>query len=86
MSKSITIGARISAELDNDLRKIASATGRSKSWLVAQAVGSYVNSEKNFIEAVEKGLQAMRNGEIVDHSIVMAEFKQHFRAANRKPR
>jgi predicted transcriptional regulator len=31
--KTITISARISEQLDRDLRTLAVATGRSKSWL-----------------------------------------------------
>ena len=56
--KTITIGARISEQLDRDLRTLAVATGRSKSWLVAEALKSYVEAEKEFIEAVEEGIKA----------------------------
>jgi predicted transcriptional regulator len=36
--KTVTIGTRISEELDRDLAKLSIATGRSKSWLVADAL------------------------------------------------
>ncbi|MEO5373723.1 MAG: ribbon-helix-helix domain-containing protein [Alphaproteobacteria bacterium] len=57
MSKSVTIGARISADLDDDLRKLAEATGRSKSRLVADAVQSYVTAEKELAAALDEGLE-----------------------------
>ncbi|MFN3076244.1 MAG: ribbon-helix-helix domain-containing protein [Alphaproteobacteria bacterium] len=56
MPKSVTIGARISEELDADLRKLAAATGRSKSRLVAEAVSAYVSAEKELAHALDEGL------------------------------
>jgi predicted transcriptional regulator len=78
--KSITIGARISEQLDRDLRMLAVATGRSRSWLVAEALKSYVEAEKQFIEAVEEGIKAADEGRLVDHEDVVAEFERRFRA------
>ena len=76
--KTVTIGARISEDLDRDLRKIAAATGRSKSWLVAHALSSYVASEKEFIDAVEEGIKAAEEGRLVDHEMVVAEVERRF--------
>jgi predicted transcriptional regulator len=76
--KTITIGARISAQLDQDLRTLALATGRSKSWLVAEALKSYVAAEKEFIEAVEEGMKAANEGRLTDHDVVVAEFERRF--------
>lgn len=56
MPKSVTIGARISEDLDIDLRKLAVVTGRSKSRLVADAVSAYVSAEKELAEALDEGL------------------------------
>ena len=77
----ITIGARISEELDRDLRKLSAATGRSKSWLVAEALKSYVESEKAFVEAVEEGIKAYEEGRVVDHETVLAELERRYRSA-----
>jgi RHH-type transcriptional regulator, rel operon repressor / antitoxin RelB len=78
--KTITIGARISKQLDKDLRTLAAATGRSKSWLVAEALKSYVETEKAFIEAVEEGIKAADEGRLVDHDAVVAEFERRYRS------
>jgi predicted transcriptional regulator len=78
--KTVTIGARISEELDRDLRKISAATGRSKSWLVADALSSYVASEKEFVEAVEEGLRALEEGRTVPHEAVVAELERRRKA------
>jgi RHH-type transcriptional regulator, rel operon repressor / antitoxin RelB len=79
--KTVTIGARISAELDRDLAKLSTATGRSKSWLVADALRSYVESEKAFVEAVEEGIKAYEEGKVVDHEAVVAELERRYRGA-----
>jgi RHH-type transcriptional regulator, rel operon repressor / antitoxin RelB len=76
--KTITIGARISEQLDRDLRTIAVATGRSKSWLVAEALKSYVETEREFIEAVEQGIRAADEGRLVDHDAVVAAFERRY--------
>jgi predicted transcriptional regulator len=76
--KTITIGARISEQLDRDLRMLAVVTGRSKSWLVAEALKSYVRAEKEFIEAVEEGIKAADEGRLVDHDAVVAEFERRY--------
>jgi predicted transcriptional regulator len=76
--RTITIGARISEELDRDLARLAAATGRSKSWLVADALTSYVQSEKAFIEAIEEGIKAADEGHLVDHDAVVAEFERRY--------
>jgi predicted transcriptional regulator len=77
--KTVTIGAQISEELDRDLRKISAATGRSKSSLVADALASYVVSEKTFIEAVQEGIKAANEGRLVDHETVVAELERRRR-------
>jgi predicted transcriptional regulator len=77
--KTITIGARISEQLDRDLRTLAVATGRSKSWLVAEALKSYVETEKEFIAAVEEGIKAAEEGRVVDHETVVAELDRRYR-------
>lgn len=78
--KTITIAARISEQLDRDLCTLAATTGRSKSWLVAAALKSYVEAEKAFIEAVEQGIEAANEGRLVDHDAVVAELERRYRS------
>ena len=77
--RTITISARISEELDQNLRRLSAATGRSKSRLVAEALEGYVESEKDFIEAVEQGIQAADEGRLVEHEAVVAALERRFR-------
>jgi RHH-type transcriptional regulator, rel operon repressor / antitoxin RelB len=76
MSKSITIAARVDVDLDGDLERLAAATGRSKSWLISEALRSYVANEQQFLAAVEEGKQALRDGKILDHKTVVAAFER----------
>jgi predicted transcriptional regulator len=76
MAKSVPIAARIDADLDGQLERLAEATGRSKSWLVNEALRSYVANEQQFLAAVEEGKEALRKGETVDHETVVAAFER----------
>jgi RHH-type transcriptional regulator, rel operon repressor / antitoxin RelB len=76
MAKSVSIAARIDADLDVQLERLAEATGRSKSWLVNEALRSYVANEQQFLAAVEEGKQALQNGQTVDHETVVAAFER----------
>jgi predicted transcriptional regulator len=76
MTKSITLAARIDADLDAELSRIAAASGRTKSWLVNEALRSFVANEQQFLTAVEEGKQALREGRMVDHATVVAAFNR----------
>ena len=75
-SKSVTIAARVEADLDSALERLASATGRSKSWLINEALRSYIASEQQFLAAVDEGKQALLNGKILDHAAVVEAFER----------
>ena len=76
MSKSVAIAARVDADLDAELNRLATVTGRSKSRLVNEALRSFVANEQQFLAAVEEGKQALREGRVVDHAIVVAAFER----------
>jgi predicted transcriptional regulator len=74
MPKSITLAARVDGDLDAELSRLASVTGRSKSWLINEALRSFVANEQQFLDAVEEGKQALREGRTLDHATVVAAF------------
>ncbi len=76
MAKSITIAARVDAGLDSELEQLAAATGRSKSWLIADALRCYVANEQQFLASVEEGKQALRDGKTLDHQTIVAAFER----------
>lgn len=76
MSKSVVIATRVDADLDCELERLAEVTGRSKSWLIGEALRSYVASEQQFLKAVEEGKEALRSGHVLDHATVVAAFER----------
>ena len=81
--KSVTVGARISPELDARLERLAKLTGRAKSWLLCEAIQSYVANEQDFIAAVQEGLSDMRAGRVMDHVAVVRHFEKRFKQPSR---
>ncbi len=76
MSKSVTIAARVDADLDDELERLAEAAGRNKSWLINEALRSYVATEQQFLAAVEEGKEALQSGRVLDHATVVAAFER----------
>lgn len=76
MPKSVTIAARVDTVLDADLDRLSAATGRTKSWLINEALRSYVAHEQAFQAAVEEGKQALRDGRVVEHATVVSAFER----------
>jgi len=74
MSKSITLAARVDADLDAELSRLATTTGRTKSWLINEALRSFVANEQQFLAAIEEGKQALKEGRVIDHATVVAAF------------
>ena len=84
MLKSISIGARISPKLAADLERLASLTGRPKSWHLCEAIRSYVTTEQEFIAAVKEGLADMRAGRVIEHEKVDRHFEKRFKKTSRR--
>jgi predicted transcriptional regulator len=81
LAKEVTITARIDAELAARLSRLSELEGRSKSWLVGEALKSYLEAELAFIEAVEEGRRDLREGRTLSHEEVVAAFRSHSKAA-----
>jgi len=82
--KSVTVGARISPKLDASLERLASLTGRPKSWLLCEAIQSYVAGEEEFISAVKEGLADARAGRVLEHEQVVRRFEKRFRKTSKR--
>jgi predicted transcriptional regulator len=76
MGKSVTLAARVDEALDAELTKLVDKSGRSKSWLINEALRSYVANEQQFLAAVEEGKQALKEGRVIDHATVVAAFER----------
>jgi predicted transcriptional regulator len=71
--REVTISARIPKELSQQITTIAQALRRNRSWVIEEAIRGYIESEKQFIEAVEQGIRADDGGDVVSHEAVMKE-------------
>jgi len=69
-----TITARLDADTHVQLEKLAAATSRSRSWLVAEAVKQYVAEQSWQIEAIEKGIREADAGHFASDEEVKAAF------------
>ncbi len=65
MSKSVTLAARVDADLDAELARLATATGRSKSWLISEALRSFVANKQQFLAAAGKAGRSPGTRELV---------------------
>ncbi|OJX12358.1 MAG: hypothetical protein BGO77_00215 [Caedibacter sp. 37-49] len=73
MIKTVSIGTRVTADVDAELSKIAAMLARPKAWVIEQALKEYLCHEKHFIEAVAQGIEEADQGKLIPHSQVMRE-------------
>jgi predicted transcriptional regulator len=76
MPDDVAIEARIPADLNDALTRLASARRKRKSTLVREALAAFVQSEQEFAAAVEEGRADVRAGRVVDHADVMREIRE----------
>jgi predicted transcriptional regulator len=68
------ISTRIDTETTNKLERLAKATSRSKSFLVAQAIHCYIDEQLWQIEAIEEGIREADAGNFADDAQVKEAF------------
>ena len=81
MVKDVTISARISEELSEQLTSLAQALGRNRSWVIEEALRGYIASEQQFLTAVEEGLRDLEAGGtwlgVNGHGVLIAVTNRH---------
>ena len=80
---STTFTVRIDAALKKRLDKLARSTGRSCSFLGAEAINEYVEANDWQIAGIRRAMESMDRGEGVAHDDVAAWVRSW---GNRKPR
>jgi predicted transcriptional regulator len=70
MSSPRIISFRIAPEKITELDGIAKALDRDRSYLLNEAVESYLSEQRRFAAMVEEGIEASRKGELIDHEEV----------------
>lgn len=69
-----TVTARIDEDTQDKLEKLAKATERSRSWLVADAVRRYVDQETWQVAAIEEGVRQADAGKFASDKQVKKAF------------
>lgn len=72
MGDSTTMTIRVTPDLKEKLGRLAQDTRRSRSYLAAEAVETYVARELAIIDGIQRGLDDMEAGRVVPHAEVMA--------------
>jgi hypothetical protein len=78
--KTVTIGARISEELDRDLAKTVGGYRPLEIVARGRCLDQLRPIGKAFIEGVEEGIRAAEEGHLFDHDAVVAEFERRYRS------
>jgi predicted transcriptional regulator len=74
MSKEVTVSTRVTEDLAQQIDRLSQQLGRTRSWLLHEALRAYVASELEFIDAVQDGLKDLAEGNVVDHQQVVADW------------
>jgi RHH-type transcriptional regulator, rel operon repressor / antitoxin RelB len=69
---SITFTVRIDSGVKKRMDKLAKSTGRSRSFIAAEAIGAYLDSDKGYVEGIKRAIESMDRGEGVSHEQVKA--------------
>lgn len=75
MASTETMTIRLDAQLKAKLGKLAEGTRRSRSFLAAEAVETYVDRELAILEGIERGLADVEAGRMVRHEDAMASIR-----------
>ncbi len=70
MSDSAMVSFRTDREMERRLGELAKATDRPKSWHIKEAVREYLELHAWQIEEINKGLEDVKAGRLVDHDDV----------------
>ncbi len=71
-----TVTAQLPDQMAERLDAIAEAEGRSKAWLIRQAVADFLAKQKDLERLTLEGLGSARSGDVVEHADVIAELDQ----------
>lgn len=66
--------------IDNDmlgrLDDLAKSLSRSRSWVINQAIGRFIEYEEWFVQEVKDGMNEVARGDIAAHEEVIDKFKK----------
>lgn len=80
---STTMTIRVPITLHDKLARLAQGTKRSRSYLAAEALATYVDRELSIIEGIQHGLSDVAAGKVIPHDEAMADLHAIVDAAER---
>jgi predicted transcriptional regulator len=72
MSDTVSLSFRVRAEQAEQLDRLAEATDRPRSWLLQQALDSYLELQAWQIAHIKEGIEQLDRGEFIPHEEVDA--------------
>ena len=69
-----TVSARLDVQTDEKLDKLAKATSQTRSFLISEAIHSYIEEHLWQIEAIEEGIREADAGNFADEEKVKKAF------------
>jgi len=70
------VTAQLPDQLAEGLDALAAAEGRSKAWLIRQAVVDFLAKQEDLERLTLEGMEAARAGDLVEHAEIAAELEQ----------
>ena len=67
---SATFTVRVDSNVKKRLEKLAKSTGRSRSFIAAEAIGSYLDVNEWQVAGIKRAIESMDRGEGVPHERV----------------
>lgn len=67
---------RIDDDIVERIDALANALSRSRSWVIKQAIGRFLDYEEWFVQEIKDGLKDVERGEIATDDEVAARFRK----------
>lgn len=74
--KTATVSAKLNPKIAKKLELLVKATARSRSYLVAEAIETYIEDQAWQIEAIEEGIKEADKGKFATENQVKKTFKK----------
>lgn len=75
MASSTTMTVRMSEAVKARLSELAEKTQRTQSFLAERAIAGYVDRELELVDAVDRGREDFRTGNVVSHDEAMSQLR-----------
>ena len=70
-----TVSFRIPSEKVDELDALAQSMDRDRTYLLNEALDNYLDYQRDCMAKIEKGLEDIRQGRLIDHEVVMKRMK-----------